>query len=214
MAALALPTWAATSSSSVSGRSSGVSPGQHEDGRVVVEVVAGEGRQPDGGGVAGAALRRLLDERDVGPRRRLLLDLLGHPFGAVADDDRRALRAHQLEGVDHVQDHRPAADHVQRLGPGGAHPRALAGGQHDRDSHWRSPATQAVAGRSLAGARSLAPEVNLFIAPGRGIEPLFTEPKSGVLPIERPRIVPRGHIGHGIARVPDRPVACPPVWVR
>ena len=43
--------------------------GEDDDGRVVVEVVAGERRHAMGGGVAGAALRRLLDEHDVGPRR-------------------------------------------------------------------------------------------------------------------------------------------------
>ena len=67
--------------------------GQHDDGRVVVEVVAGDRRHADQRRVAGAALHGLLDERDVGPRRADFLHLLGDPLGAVADDHDRAWSA-------------------------------------------------------------------------------------------------------------------------
>ena len=82
-------------------------------------------------GVAGAVLSDLLDEGDVGPTGCLLLHLLGDPFGAVADDDDRALGMHPLEGVDDVHDHGPPADEVQRLGAARAHPGAFSGGEHD-----------------------------------------------------------------------------------
>ena len=89
VAALPLPMCVATSSSSVSARSSGVSPGSTMMVDVVVEVVAGNGGHPDHRGVAGAALHGLLDEH-VCPPRGLLLHLLGDPLGAVPDDDDRS----------------------------------------------------------------------------------------------------------------------------
>ena len=133
---------------------------------------------PMRGGVAGAALLGLLDEHDVGPRRGQLLDLLGDLLGAVADDDGRALGSQPLEGVDDVQHHRPAADQVQRLGPRRPHPRALAGGEDDRRD--ASSPCYAVMRRGIALARPSAP--------GRGLEPLYTEPKSAVLPLNDPGI--------------------------
>ena len=60
--------------------------GKHDDRRVVIEVIAGNGGHTDHCRVAGAALHALLDERDVRPRRRLLLHLLGHPLCAMPDD--------------------------------------------------------------------------------------------------------------------------------
>ena len=52
-----------------------------------------------------------------------------------------------------------------------------------------SPAARTIAETLMAATAcgGLGGRVTQFIAPGRGIEPLFTEPKSGVLPIERPR---------------------------
>ena len=110
--------------------------GEHDDRRLVVEVVARDGRHPARRRVAGAALLELLDERDVRPRRGELGDLRGDLLGVMADDDRGRRRPQPLQGLDDVEDHRPAADHVQRLGAVGAHPRALAGGEHDgRNAH-------------------------------------------------------------------------------
>ena len=106
--------------------------GEHDDGRVVVEVVARDGRHPDHRRVTRAALHRLLDEGDVRPARRLLLHLLGHPLGTVADHHDGAVDVDVGQGVDDVHDHRAATDQVQRLGSSGAHSRALAGRQHDR----------------------------------------------------------------------------------
>ena len=84
-----------------------MSPGSDDDDRIVVVVVTAERRHADRGRVARAALLGLFDEGDVGPRRRLLLDLLGDLLGAMADDDDRARRVELLEGVDDVQ--RPSA---------------------------------------------------------------------------------------------------------
>ena len=84
--------------------------GQHDDGRVVVEVVAGDRRHADHRCVAGAALHGLLDEGHVRPAGRLLLHLLGDPLGAVADDHDRAIDVDLGQGVDDVHDHGPAAD--------------------------------------------------------------------------------------------------------
>ena len=103
----------------------------------VVVVVAGEGGHPDGRRVAGAVLLDLFDEGDVRPRRCELLDLLGHLLGTVADDERRAIGLEQLERVDDVQHHRPAADEVEGLGAIGPHPRPFAGGEHDRGNAHR-----------------------------------------------------------------------------
>ncbi len=104
---------------------------QHEDRRLVVVVVAAERRHADRRGVTGAVLSHLLGEGDVGPTGRELLHLLGDLFGAVADDDDRSFGMHQLEGVDHVQDHGPPADEVQWLGAARLHPGAFSGGEHD-----------------------------------------------------------------------------------
>ncbi len=134
--------------------------GQHDDGGGVVEVVVGERRQPDDHGVAGAALGRCstkvtLAEPAPAPapswspaRRR------GRPRRPCAR--RRGRPAAWM----HVHHHRPAADQVQRLGPVGAHPRALAGGQDDRrDRHARvSIAAGRVDGRSPAPGEQLGGE--------------------------------------------------------
>ena len=144
--------------------------GEDDDGRVVVVVVvAGERGHPDRRGVAGAVLLDLLDEGDVRPRRRELLHLLGHLLGAVADDERGAIGPQQFERVDDVQHHRPAADQVEWLGAVGPHARALAGGEHDRQ------------------------RICSLMAPGRGIEPLFSAPKTAVLPLDDPGRSTRRH---------------------
>ena len=88
---------------------------------------------PIGGGVAGAALLGLLDERDVRPRRRELLDLLGDLLGAVADDDARCApgcsRSRAWMTCSTIA--RPQI-RCSGLGRLGAHPRAFAGGEDDR----------------------------------------------------------------------------------
>jgi hypothetical protein len=156
--------------------------GQDEHRRVVVQVVTGDGGHADHGCVAGAALDGLLDEADVGPRGRLFLHLLGDPFGAVTDHQHRALDVQVLECVDDVHDHGPAADHVERLGPGRTHPRALAGGEHDcRNTH--------VSVLSQPSRRALA----CSLAPGRGFEPLYAAPKTAVLPLNDPGRTRRGY---------------------
>ena len=58
--------------------------GEHEHVEVVVEVVVGQAGQTDRDGVAGAALDGLLDEGEV-QAGAVLGQLLGDPFGAVAD---------------------------------------------------------------------------------------------------------------------------------
>ena len=98
VAALPLAMWVATSSSSVSGLQQRCVARDHHDRRLLVVVVAVEGGHPDRGGVAGAVLLDLLDERDVRPRRCALLHLLGDLFGAVADDHGGAIGLQLLEG--------------------------------------------------------------------------------------------------------------------
>ena len=98
---------------------------------VEAEVVVGEAGQAHGDGVARAALDALLDELERhGPR--VLLQRLDHQLGAVAHDHHGpiGLGLAAGHGVEHVPHERAAAQHVQRLGPGRAHARALAGRQH------------------------------------------------------------------------------------
>ena len=82
-----LATWVATSSSSVSAPSSGVSPGRMTMVGVVVVVVAVERGHADRRCVAGAVLLDLLGEGDVRPAGCHRLHLLGDLLGTVADDD-------------------------------------------------------------------------------------------------------------------------------
>ena len=108
--------------------------GEHDDDRVVVVVVvAGERGHPDRRGVAGAVLLDLLDEGDVGPGRRQLLDLLGHLLGAVADDDDRALgvAASSRAWMTCSTIARPQI-RCSGFGRVGSHPRAFTGGEDDR----------------------------------------------------------------------------------
>ncbi|MDZ7732037.1 MAG: hypothetical protein U5R31_02065 [Acidimicrobiia bacterium] len=108
---------------------------EHQDVAVVdvTTRLLGERREADADRVAGAALDVLLDELEeqVGA---VLLQLLGHPFGAMAHDHDRAVDDALAERVEHVEKHRPPAEQVERLGPLGAHPGALAGGEdHPRE---------------------------------------------------------------------------------
>ncbi len=95
-----------------------------------VELVVGESREADTHGIAGPSLHVLLDEleQQVG---LLLLELLGHPLGAVAHDDDRPAHGAVTEGVEHVQEHGPPAQQVQGLRAVGPHAGPFAGGQHD-----------------------------------------------------------------------------------
>ena len=91
-------------------------------------VVAGQQVAAGHHGVAGAKLLGLQGELDARPavQRRL------HQFRPVADHHDHAADAAFGQGVEHVMDHRPAADREQHLGQLGLHPRSLAGGQDDR----------------------------------------------------------------------------------
>ncbi len=103
----------------------------HHDDQVVLEVeVVGEGAERDAGGVAGAALALLLDELDRDVAGELLLQGLGHVLRGMTDHHHDAFERQQLQRVEHVQQHRTAAERVQHLGGGGAHAGALARRQH------------------------------------------------------------------------------------
>ena len=104
--------------------------GEHDDVFAFV-VVIGEAGQADGQGVAGARAGELLDELDLHRRWRVLHERLGDPLAAVADDDHDPPDVDLRHGVEHVQDHRPATQQVQRFRAFGSHPRALTGGQDD-----------------------------------------------------------------------------------
>ena len=106
---------------------------QHDDVavlHVVTGQIVGEGGEGDRGGVARAPGHVLLDEVDDQLRGRLLLDGLRHPLGPVPDDDDGPLDRQFRQGVEHVQQHGPPAQHVQGLGPGRLHAGALPGSQH------------------------------------------------------------------------------------
>ena len=104
--------------------------GEDEDVLGFVVLVVGEAGEPDGGGVAGAALDGLLDEFE-GPVAGILDEALRHLVGAVADHDRHPLDRAVGEGVEHPHDHRLAHEDVQGLGALGLHPGAVSGGEHD-----------------------------------------------------------------------------------
>ena len=125
------PRWAATSAATVAGRSSGVSPGSTRTSPSSSSRSSSPNTvSPTLHRVAGAALHVLLDEVEV-QVGRLLLQLLRDPLGAVADDDHGPAGIAVGQRVEHVEEHGPAAQQVQRLGPGRAHAHALTGGQHD-----------------------------------------------------------------------------------
>jgi hypothetical protein len=86
--------------------------------------------------VPGAELR-LLDDRVHGFGQRL-----SYLVRSIPEHDHNALRASRLEKVEHPLNQRLAAKRVQHFVESGAHPCALAGGEHDRDQGvgtWRLP---------------------------------------------------------------------------
>ena len=107
-------------------------PGQDHHVAVVVAVVVGEPGEGHRHGVPGPPLLDLLDELDGHARRRVLDERLGHPLGPVADHHHHPGHRQLGQRVEHVEDHRAAAQAVQGLGAGRAHPGPLAGGQHHR----------------------------------------------------------------------------------
>ena len=98
---------------------------------VLVQRVVGEAREPDAHRVARPPLDLLLHEADqeVGP---VVLQALGDPLGVVADDDHDPIQLAAPEGVEHVAEHRAAAEEVERLRAVRLHAGALTGSQHDR----------------------------------------------------------------------------------
>ena len=81
------------SAASVSGRSSGVSPGTHDEVVFGVEIVEHARAERDAHRLAGAARRALLDELDRQLGRELLLQRLRDPLGTVTRPRRRSVRA-------------------------------------------------------------------------------------------------------------------------
>ena len=98
---------------------------------VIVELVVGQPGQAHGGGVPGPPLDPLLHELDGQVGVGQLLEGLGNGLGAVADDHHDPLHRDLGQGVNDVGHHRPPAQLVEGLGPGRAHPGALAGGEND-----------------------------------------------------------------------------------
>ena len=142
-----------TSAATVDGRSSGVSPGSTSTSPSSSDRSSGKAVRPTRDGVAGAPLHALLDEveQQVG---RLVLELLGDPLGAVAHDDHDPATAQLGERVEDVEQHRPAAQQVERLGPGGAHAGALAGGEDTTADRGRAVMRPVLSATALGGEGS------------------------------------------------------------
>ena len=94
----------------------------------VVQVVVGQSCQADRHCVAGAPLHPLLDEPEPQPGT-VLRELLGDPLRSVPHHHDRAFELFGRQRVEHVEDHGPAAEQVQRLWSGRAHPAALPGSE-------------------------------------------------------------------------------------
>ena len=105
--------------------------GQNDDRGVVVVVVAIECGHTYGRCVASAVLFDLLDECNVGPARRPILNFGSDLFAHVANHDGGAVGLELFESVNHVHDHRSTANEMQWLRSAGSHARALAGREND-----------------------------------------------------------------------------------
>ncbi len=103
---------------------------QDEHVAVVIEIVVGESGEPDADRVAGSPLHALLDELEH-EVWGLFLQLLGDPLRTVAHHDDRPARLALTQGIEHVQQHGPATQQVERLGSHRPHTGALSGGEHD-----------------------------------------------------------------------------------
>jgi hypothetical protein len=103
-----------------------------EHRRRVVQVEIGEGREPDHHGIARAPLHPLLHEADVELGGALGLHPRRDARSAVAHHDDGPFDVEAFKRVEHVKDHGPAADDVERFRAFGPHARALARRQNDR----------------------------------------------------------------------------------
>ncbi len=88
---------------------------QHDHGVGVVGILVGPRGETHADRVTGAALHRLLHEVDglVGPP--LFLDLLGDPLRGMTNHHHRALNIHVAQRIEHVEQHRAAAQQVEWL---------------------------------------------------------------------------------------------------
>ena len=157
---------------------------RHDDHVALVVGVVGERGERHARGVAGAPLHVLLDEHDRHVGGDLLLQRLGDPLGAVADDDHDPLERQRAERVDHVEHHRAPAQRVEDLRGGRAHAGALARRHHDT-RQGSVPTTHAITPLTDCAA----PPVRRT-ARGRGFEPRLGTPKDPVLPLHHPRRAP------------------------
>ena len=89
-------------------------------------------------GMAGA-LRRILD----GPQQVGLRKCRAHLLAAVTDHHHDARRLQRARCIEHVREHRPAADGVQNLGQVGAHALAQTGREYDYLERHKRGATRA-----------------------------------------------------------------------
>ncbi len=96
----------------------------------VVDVVVREGRQRHENGIARAPLHPLLNEVEVQAGRWLLPYGFGDAGRPVADYDNGPLERKFGQCIQHVQDHGPTAQTMQRLRTLGTHPGPLAGGEN------------------------------------------------------------------------------------
>ena len=89
--------------------------GQHDHGVGVVGIVVGQGGETHADRVAGAALHRLLDEVD-GLAGQRSLDFFVTRSAAWPTTTTVRLTLHVAQRIEHVEQHRPAAQQVERLG--------------------------------------------------------------------------------------------------
>src|SRR3954470_2964540 len=161
--------------------------------------LGGQGGQPAGDGVPGAAL--LLLDGDIN-RAAKRLGQLGHgrsdAFAVMAQHHDQVLRGDLGDRVQNVRQHAAARQGVQHLRGVRPHPGACACGHHQD--------------RGLAVLSHLSPP-RLPLAPSPGLEPELSEPKSEVLPItprrtDQPVMVVQATRLPGVA-VPEKELRAP-----
>ena len=181
--------------------------GQDDDVGVVEVGIVGEGGEGHGQGVGRAPGDPLLDEVDEEVGRAVLLEGLGDGLGPVADHHDRPLDVELGQGVEHVEEHRPPAQRVERLGQRRPHPGAVARRHDHRTQRTHLHAPSSTPNETRSGASRSARE--------GGLEPPLSGSKGpDVLPLDDPRLtaphgIAAGHVGRQPRPQPsNQPAIC------